>query len=140
MMFYEERVQDIFDLDESWYLAQFITADFIFENSINREFDKVFDIKKQLDEQYPECSEPDCILIDRVFNLVTRESEEYLCSPYDVKVALEKMRDICKKKRVSKLAITTYGSWIDGLSSWNAASNTIKMTFKDLDIDILICL
>ena len=52
--------------------------------------------------------------------------------------ALEKCRKICIEKGIKKIAMPTIACGLDGLS-WEKVSQIIKETFKDTDIEILVC-
>ena len=80
-MNYIEKIQDLFSVPEDYYLVHCISADFALGKGIALEFKKRFDMKNLLNSQNPDYLEQwikigdkaDCILIGRVFNLVTKE-------------------------------------------------------------------
>ena len=80
-MNYREEVRDLFSVPEEYFLAHCISADFAMGKGIVLEFNKRFDMKRQLRQKYPgylagyrqNPAGGDCILEGRVLNLVTKE-------------------------------------------------------------------
>ena len=78
------------------------------------------------------------LLIDNVFNLVTKArvyhkpAYETLCD------ALIDMREQCEKLDITKLAMPHIGCGLDGLD-WFIVKDIIEEVFEDTDIEILIC-
>lgn len=145
-MKYEERVQDLFSGTENYYLAQCISADFAMGKGIAVEFNKHFDVKNILKKTYPKYltdwkangRKSDCILIDRTFNLITKE--RYFHKPtYDtLGSSIVMMKNLCLENSVRKLAMPVIGCGLDRLK-WDKVSEIIKNNFNDTDIEILIC-
>lgn len=145
-MTYEERIQDLFSDTENYYLVHCISADFAMGKGIVLEFNRRFDMKNKLKSSYPDYlkewresgRKSDCILVDGVFNLITKE--RYFNKPtYEtLKCSLVKMKNICLDKGVKKLAMPVIGCGLDRLQ-WDKVSSIIKEIFRDTDIEILIC-
>lgn len=150
-MFYKEQTKNIFALDDGWYLAHCISADFALGKGIAVEFNRRFDMRKKLKATCPNYliwykniskyyRAGSCILIDRVFNLVIKEL--YSDKPtYDsIRNALismkKKLRDLPDKK--VKIAMPTIGCGLDKLE-WTKVSEIIKEVFNDSDVFILVC-
>ena len=71
-MTYHEEKRDLFSVpEEEYYFVHCISADFVLGKGIALEFKKRFDMKNKL---LNSGQSGKCILIDRVFNLVTKEN------------------------------------------------------------------
>ncbi len=148
ILVYTEENRDLFTVNKDYYFAQCISADFAMGAGIATEFNKRFDTKTKLKQHYTNWlsrweSSPSergtCVLEDRVFNLITKMF--YWQKPtYDtMQSALNALQTcISNNPDVKKLAMPTIGCGIDKLD-WNIVSQMIKDTFKDDDIEILVC-
>lgn len=145
-MTYKEEVRDLFTVPEEYYLAHCISADFGMGKGIAVQFNKRFDMKNKLKTNYPDYLDKylqhriggDCILLGRVLNLITKERYYHKPSIITMMMALQKMKEICKKEKISKIAMPTIGAGLDRLS-WNDVSEQIQRIFADTDIEILVC-
>lgn len=147
-MKYDEIEKDLFTVDESYYFAQCISADFAMRAGIAAQFNKHFDTKQKLKEhygdwlsrweQFPE-ERGTCILEGRVFNLITKMLYWQKPTYETMQKALNALW-LCVNKNpdVRKLAMPRIGCGLDRLE-WNIVSEMIKETFKDDDITILVC-
>lgn len=145
-MIYKEEVKDLFTVPEEYYLAHCISADFGMGKGIVIEFNKRFDMKQKLQSKYPDYINEwhrkkwsfNCILEDRVFNLITKE--RYFHKPtYDsLYGALNLMKFISTQKGITKIAMPIIGCGLDKLQ-WDKVSEIIKEIFDDTDIEILVC-
>lgn len=145
-MIYKEEVRDLFTVPEEYYLAHCISADFGMGKGIVIEFNKRFDMKRKLQSKYPDYINEwhrrkwsfNCILEDRVFNLITKE--RYFQKPtYDsLYGALNLMKFISTQKGITKIAMPIIGCGLDRLQ-WDRVSEIIKEIFDDTDIEILVC-
>lgn len=145
-MKYKEIIQDLFSNTEEYYLVHCISADFAMGKGIVVEFNKKFNMKTILKTEFPNYLDTwknnqtkfDCILVDRVFNLVTKE--RYFNKPTykTMRGSLELMKNICKEKQIKKIAMPIIGCGLDRLK-WEKVSEIIKEVFCDMDIEILVC-
>lgn len=141
-MNYEEKRKDLFSVSNEYYLAHCISADFALGKGIAVEFNKRFDMRNKLLSKYPGYELPpiggDCILEERVLNLITKE--RYFLKPtlQSMMFALLKMRDICEENNIKKVAMPTIGAGLDRLN-WSSVSKEIHNIFEDTDIEILVC-
>lgn len=145
-MIYKEEVRDLFSVPEDYYLAHCISADFGMGKGIVIEFNKRFDMKRRLQNKYPdyinqwhhEKYEGDCILENRVLNLITKE--RYFHKPtYDsLTTALVACGITCLNNNIKKIAMPVIGCGLDRLQ-WCKVSEIIKEVFKDTNIEILVC-
>lgn len=141
-MIYEERKQDLFLVDDSYYLAHCISADFGMGRGIVVEFNRRFDMKNKLQAKYgnylQRYTNGDCILEGKVFNLITKP--QYWSKPtyQSMRNALINMRDKCKGHKITKVAMPLIGCGLDKLE-WDKVSVIIQEIFSDTDIEILVC-
>ena len=144
-MKYKEQIGDLFSCPDEYYLAHCISADFAMGKGIVVEFNKRYDMKNILKKTYPDYLAQwkadgrkfDCILVGRVFNLITKE--RYFNKPtYEtLRGSLDKMLTLCKEISVKKVAMPVIGCGLDRLK-WDKVSEIIKETFGDTDIEIII--
>ena len=145
-MNYKEEVRDLFSVPDDYYLAHCISADFGMGKGIVVEFNKRFDMKRKLQTKYPDYLNQwthkkmigDCILEEKVFNLITKERYFQKPTYMSLTVALEEMKELCKELHVSKVAMPVIGCGLDKLD-WDNVSRIIKELFEDTDIEILVC-
>ena len=143
-MYLEERKQDIFTMPSEYYLAHCISADFALGAGIAKEFSNRYSVKEKLlvnfsDKRFKLQSVGTCILIDKVFNLITKQRCYSKPTYENVKFALEDMKKICKTKEIKKIAMPKIGCGLDRLE-WNKVKQIILDTFEDTDIEIVICI
>ena len=132
--------RDLFTVPQGYYLAHCISADFALGAGIAKTFDEVYNMRFKLFREY-DCYEykgGDALLIDNVFNLVTKP-KCYHKPRYEALVeALETMKDIMDANKTTKLAMPKIGCGLDRLD-WNEVYEIICDVFKDMDVEILIC-
>lgn len=106
------------------------------------EFNKRFDMKNKLKQLYPNYLQTwtngDCLKEGKVFNLITKE--RYYSKPTlaTLKNALIKMKEICLKENITKIAMPKIGCGLDQLN-WNDVKRLLFETFEDTDIEIFVC-
>lgn len=145
-MQYREEVRDLFSVSDDYYLAHCISEDFALGAGIAVEFDKRFDMRRKLKEEFPDFSDymnhyrlqGECILIDRVLNLVTKQKYYYKPTYKSMRQALQFMKAVCEINNISKVAMPMIGSGLDKLQ-WDKVSKIIQNEFSDTDIEILVC-
>ena len=150
-MTYNEKHCDLFSVPKEYYLAHCISADFGMGAGIVVEFNKRFNMKQKLMSKYPDfidkwdyqstlCNNNgQCILEDRVFNLITKRNY-WLKPTYDtLTAALLCMKSIAVEKNITKIAMPLIGCGLDKLE-WTKVSEIIKTVFKDTSIEILVCI
>lgn len=149
-MIYKEEIRDLFTVDDSYWLAHCVSADFRLGRGIAIEFDKRFDLRKKLREKYPNyldyyihdrVTDAECLVVDRVFNLVTKPLYYHKPSYTTMRDALIEMRELCLSPffDVRKIAIPKIGCGLDRLD-WGRVSEIIRCVFDETDIEILICI
>ncbi len=145
-MIYKEEVRDLFSVPDDYYLAHCISADFGMGKGIVVEFNKRFDMKRKLQSKYPDYLNQythcriggDCILEGRVLNLITKERYFHKPSIITMRIALQKMKNICVENNITQIAMPTIGAGLDRLN-WTDVSKQIHMIFDDLDVEIFVC-
>lgn len=145
-MKYEEITADLFSMPEEYCLAHCISADFAMGKGIAVLFNKNFDMKNKLKERRPNyLSEwtaagkiSDCIKIDRVFNLITKERYYHKPTYETLRGSLFKMKELCVCGGIEKVAMPLIGCGLD-LLQWDKVSGIIKEVFEDTDIEIVVC-
>lgn len=145
-MIYKEEFRDLFSVSDDYYLAHCISADFGMGRGIVIEFNKRFDMKRRLQNKYPEylnewCRSKcigDCILEDRVLNLITKERYFHKPTYQTMRAALSEMHALCWRYDIKKVAMPVIGCGLDRLQ-WDKVSAIIKDVFNDSDIEILVC-
>lgn len=135
-MTYEEIKGDLFSVSNEYYLAHCISADYALGAGIAVQFNKRYKMKSKLNK-IGYVGFPQTILIENVFNLITKERYFHKPTEQTLAAALTQMRDICIKKNITKLAMPKVGCGLDKLQ-WGRVSEIIKNLFKDTDIDIKI--
>jgi hypothetical protein len=132
--------RDLFTVPQGYYLAHCISADFTLGAGIAKTFDSVYNMRFKLFKNYPDyeyCS-GDALLIDNVFNLVTKERHWHKPTYDSVRDALEMMKEQMDFMNITKLAMPKIASGLDRLE-WSKVYEIICEVFKDMDVEIVIC-
>ena len=138
-MVYREIYGDLFQVDKKYYLAHCISADFALGKGIAVEFNKRYDMKRKLCNQFlvnGDCW-PTCYMIDNVFNLVTKEKYWHKPTYQTLRAALVDMRKHIERYDIKYVAMPMIGSGLDRLE-WFKVSEIIKDVFKNTDVEILV--
>ena len=132
--------KDLFTMPQGYYLAHCISADFKLGAGIAKMFDSVYNMRNKLITSNVGYNfiDGDAILIDNVFNLVTKEKYWHKPTYSSISFAINCMADICKQRGITKLAMPKIGCGLDKLD-WDEVYDIILDAFEDLDIDIVIC-
>lgn len=134
-MTYTEEKRDLFSVPEDYFLVHCVSADFALGKGIALEFRKRFDMKNKLRD----CGKSGkCILIDRVFNLVTKETWRRKPTMQNVTECLYEIRKQVTEKEIKKLAMPKIACGLDGLD-WKEVSEQVRGVFNDTDVEILVC-
>lgn len=135
-MIYNEEKRDLFSVSEDYYFVHCVSADFALGKGIALEFKKRFDMKNKLKAM--EKTHSKCILIDRVFNLVTKETWRNKPTMESVGESLSELRRQVDEKGIKKLAMPKIACGLDGLE-WENVSEQVRDIFSDTDVEILVC-
>ena len=143
MIMYEVQ-QDLFTVPQGYYLAHCISGDYTLGKGIAKTFDEVYNMRYKLHRQYPI---PDgekfaiigwALLVDNVFNLVTKGMYYHKPTYTTLRDALLDMKEQCLTLNVKKLAMPMIGCGLDRLD-WTEVRQLITEVFQDTDIEIMIC-
>lgn len=149
-MVFKEVCQDLFTVPDDYYLAHCISADFALGAGIAVQFNRRFDLRRHLKELCPRSlsdwdfgnyvtgSSGACIKVGRVLNLVTKRNYWDKPTYKNMFFALKAMKRITEKENIKKIAMPRIGCGLDRLN-WLTVTGLIKDTFKDSDIEILVC-
>lgn len=132
--------KDLFTMPQGYYLAHCISADFTLGAGIAKVFDEVYNMRFKLFRHYPdyEYTCGDALLVDNVFNLVTKKKCWHKPTYEDLRESLEMMRDQLEFIDATKLAIPMLGCGLDKLQ-WVQVEHIIKDVFSDTNVDIVVC-
>lgn len=137
-LIHEERI-DLFSVPEYYYIAHCISGDYSLGAGIAKQIDKKYSMKKKLNALYPNKKDKiGALLVDNVFNLVTKRT--LFDNPtYDtVKVALIDMKRQCLKNKITKIAMPHIACGMDKLD-WSNVRPIIDEVFQNTGIEVLIC-
>lgn len=135
---------NLFEVPQGYYLAHCISGDYALGAGIAKTFDEVYDMRFKLHKFYPI---PDgekyanvgkALLVDNVFNLVTKARCFHKPTYDTLYETLCDMRNHCIDLNITKLAMPTIGCGLDRLD-WESVQDMIKDVFGDDDIRIIIC-
>ena len=145
-MIYKEEVRDLFSVPNDYYFAHCISADFGMGKGIAVEFNKRFDMKNKITNIYVDYLGEwqsnnyiaDCKLIDKVFNLITKERYWQKPTYKSITEALIHMKYQCELNNIKKVAMPVIGCGLDKLE-WDKVSQIIHDIFGGTEIEILVC-
>lgn len=144
-MTFKEIKHDLFKLDSKYYLAHCIAGDASMQNKsmtmgIANEFIKRYNMKNKLIAYADHKALPvgSVVLIDNVFNLVTKNVYYGKPTYQTLKKALNNMKKLIVKENIKYLAMPHIGCGLDKLE-WILVKQLIMEVFKDIEIEILIC-
>ena len=148
-MIYKEEKRDLFSVDDSYYIAHCISADFALGAGIAKEIDRRFNTREELKKKYPNfyrkwvstdplANNGTCLLTGRILNLVTKDRYYEKPTYKNLSYALAMMFVYCKTYNIKKVAMPLIGCGLDRLK-WDRVSAMIKEIFADEDIEILVC-
>jgi len=138
----EEKVMDLFTVSQGYYLAHCISGDFALGAGVAVEFDKNYNMKAKLNKRYPLDGKfgyvGHALLIDNVFNLVTKARCFHKPTYNDLYEALTDMHNQMEVLDITKVAMPLIGCGLDRLE-WDRVKDIIEDVFEETDIEILIC-
>ena len=139
-MTYEERYEDLFNINFDEYTpAHCISADCKMGAGIAVPMKKKFKLSGMRDQFDQTLFTPGvAVYYHNVYNLITKK--KYWHKPtYDtMAAALASMYYHATQHGISKIVMPKIGSGLDRLS-WPKVRELIKVIFKDIDIEILVC-
>lgn len=143
-MLFVEKKCDLFAMPEEYYLAHCISGDYALGAGIAKVFTTKMDMKFKLFKNFPipigqkYANVGKALLVERVFNLVTK-GRCFEKPTYDsLWVTLCDMQKQCKELGITKLAMPKIGCGLDKLE-WEEVKELIFEVFEDDDIEIVVC-
>ena len=139
-----EVTQDLFTVPQGYYLAHCISGDYALGAGIARRFNDEYNMRYKLHRDYaiPEgqkfANVGRALLVDNVFNLVTKQRYFHKPTYDDLYETLVDMKEQCEMFDIKKLAMPIIGCGLDRLS-WNKVKDIIEDVFSKFEIEILIC-
>lgn len=139
-----EEQRDLFTVPQGYYLAHCISGDYALGAGIAKQFVEVYNMKNKLFHQYPLEADRryghvgEALLVDNVFNLVTKPRAFMKPTYDDLADAIEDMANQMYDKEITKLAIPLLGCGLDRLE-WDRVKEIIENEFDYTDVDILVC-
>lgn len=132
--------KDLFTVPQGYYLAHCISADFALGAGIAKTFDKVYNMRFKLFRDYDgyEYEGGDALLVDNVFNLVTKSKCYHKPTYESLRESLEVMKRIMEVSAITKLAMPKIAAGLDRLE-WSKVYDIICEVFEDTDVEILVC-
>ena len=138
MVIKEERM-DLFTVPQGYYLAHCISADFALGAGIAKQFVDVYNMRDKLKAAYSDdAMVGEALLVDNVFNLVTKARAFQKPTYESLEEALIDMKLQIVELMITKLAIPMIGCGLDKLD-WSKVRSIIEAIFEDVDIEILVC-
>lgn len=143
-MIIKEEKRDLFTVPQGYYLAHCISGDYSLGAGIAAQFVDVYNMRYKLHRHYPI---PDgekfdnvgkALLVDNVFNLVTKARVFHKPTYDDLYETLVDMREQCVEWDITKLAMPRIASGLDRLD-WSLVKDIIEDVFEDMYIEILVC-
>ncbi|MBR2981084.1 MAG: macro domain-containing protein [Odoribacter sp.] len=143
-MIYNEVQKDLFTAPQGYYLAHCISGDYALGAGIAKTFDQVYNMRFKLHRDY---AIPDgqksanvgrALLVDNVFNLVTKERCFHKPTYDSLYEALADMEEQCRNFDIKKIAMPLIGCGLDRLD-WEKVKDVIEDVFGETDIEILVC-
>ena len=132
--------RDLFTMPQGYFLCHCVSADWALGAGIAKTFDSVYNMRFKLFKHYPNyvyCG-GDSVLIDNVFNLVTKAKCFQKPTYTSLREALEMMKEQIDFMGITKLAMPRIASGLDKLDQ-DQVYDIICEVFEDMDIDIVIC-
>ena len=140
-MIYSEEKRDLFEVPEDYYLVHCIASDLIMGAGIAVPMQKKFNLRsalKYFEYKGASLDPPTCLLVDRVFNLITKKKSYGKPTLQSLQKSLDVMKEMTVAKNIKKIAMPKIGCGLDRLQ-WADVSGYLKDIFKDSDIEILVC-
>lgn len=143
-MIIKEEIMDLFTVPQGYYLAHCISGDYALGAGIAKQFVENYNMRFKLHKNYPI---PDgekfanvgqALLVDNVFNLVTKARVFHKPTYESLYDTLLDMRVQCEDLDISKLAVPLLGCGLDRLN-WEQVKDVIEDVFDSTDIEILVC-
>lgn len=142
-MTFTERNGDLFTAPQGYYLAHCVSGDFALGAGIAKKFDEIYNMRFKLYRNYPILDNEKygyvgkALLVDNVFNLVTKARCFHKPTYDSLYETLVDMRNKCESLYITKVAMPRIGAGLDKLD-WEKVVEIIKDVFEDSDIEIVV--
>lgn len=140
-----EKKIDLFKLSNDYTLVHCISEDCAMGAGIAKIFDKKFKgMKKDMLDtlSYNDLHYPTSILFrgnnQNVINMITKKKYWNKPTYENFELALSDVVAICKKDKITKLAMPKIGCGLDKLQ-WENVKKMIEEEFEDMNIEIIVC-
>jgi len=137
-MILKEEQRDLFSVPHGYYFAHCISGDFALGAGIAVKFNELYNMRKKLKNTIDYTPDNCAILIDNVFNLVTKRKYYHKPKYASLRESLEDMIETIETLEIEKIAMPMIGCGLDKLD-WNVVKEIIEDVFEDIDIEILVC-
>lgn len=143
-MIFNEVQKDLFTVPQGYYLAHCISGDYALGAGIAKAFDQVYNMRFKLHRDYaiPEgekyANVGRALLVDNVFNLVTKQRCFHKPTYDTLYETLVDMKEQCENFDIEKIAMPLIGCGLDRLD-WEQVKDVIEDVFGETDIEILVC-
>jgi len=140
-MIYHEEKMNLLTVPQGYWIAHCISGDFTLGAGVAKQIDEVFNMKAALKSVWEDNIEDfigACLPIANVLNLVTKDKYWHKPTLKSLRDALEDMKMIAVENCIKKIAMPRIGCGLDKLN-WQDVEPMIKDVFKDMDIEIMVC-
>ncbi len=143
-MIIKEEKKDLFTVPQGYYLAHCISGDYALGAGIAKQFVEAYNMRFKLYKNFPIpegekfANVGKALLVDNVFNLVTKARCFHKPTYDSLYETLVDMREQLEELDVTKLAIPYIGCGLDRLR-WDEVRDLIEDVFENSDIEILVC-
>lgn len=135
---------NIFTAPRGVYFAHCISADFALGAGIAVEFQQRYGLRERLRTMMPErdltalqSRVGTCVLLDNVFNLITKTMCWDKPTYQDLTNSLFAMRELCVKYHINHIAMPLIGCGINRLE-WPRVESIIRQVFLPTDVSITV--
>lgn len=143
-MIIKEIKSDLFNVPSDYLLVHCISQDFALDKGIAVQFNRHYNMRQLLIDNYPEVQQAttfsggDCLLIHRVFNLVTKFHYYDKPTYESLGQALIYMKKQMEQFQIAKIAMPTIGCGLDRLN-WKLVKQMLETLFANTPVEILVC-
>ena len=139
MLTYLENFQDLFKIADSWYKVHCIASDLYMGAGIAVPMRLKYNLRELIEKTGYNGDWPNCILVNRVFNLITKEKSCDKPSYGSLYASLKMMKKQLIDKKIKHIAMPKIGCGLDRLC-WVDVRSMILNVFEDIEnITILVC-
>lgn len=136
-----EKNTNLLDVPEEYYLVHCISMDLVFRKGLAKKINNMFNISSKLDPLMVELGE--VFINGRVISLIASERYYSTISYINLVKCMVELKDLIgllknSGQNITKLAMPRIGCGYGGLD-YEMVKTLIQTTFKDEDIEILIC-